>query len=65
MDRFLWKRPLLLVAAGTLRSLRFRQDHTHVRSVSTTIPTEINLDDLPPDPADPKRISQYTKNPKK
>ena len=57
MDRFLWKRPLLLVAAGTSRSLRLRKDHTHVSSVSTTIPTQINLDDFPPDPADPKRIS--------
>ena len=45
--------------------IRLRQDHTHVSSVGTTIPTEINLDDLPPDTADPKRISQYTNNPKK
>ena len=29
MDRFLWKRPLPSVAAGTSRSLS-RQDHSHV-----------------------------------
>jgi hypothetical protein len=64
MDRFLIKRPLP-PDAGTSRPLRLTQVHAHISSVRTITPIEINLDNLPPDPADRKIISQYTKNPKK
>ena len=53
----------------TLRSsTRRRQSASNVTTailVKPTIHTKINLDELPYDPADRKRISEYTKNPKK
>ena len=51
------KRPLPSDAAGTSRPLRLRQDNGHISRVCIISPAEINLDDLPPDPADRKRIS--------
>lgn len=54
--------------AGTSRPpLRPRQDASNAAASlpNPTIPREINLDELPFDPADRKRISQYSRNPKK
>ena len=54
---------------GTSRSpTRRRLSASNVTAASLpkpTIHTEINLDELPYDPADRKRISEYTRNPKK
>src|SRR3954470_12476024 len=54
---------------GTSRSpTRRRLSALNVTAASLpkpTIHTEINLDELPYDPADRKRISEYTRNPKK
>ena len=54
---------------GTSRSpIRRRLSASNVTAASLLKPTihiEINLDELPYDPADRKRISEYTRNPKK
>ena len=64
MDRFLLKRTAPETdLAGTSRPVRLRQDHAS--NIGTTTIADINLDELPFDPANQKRISQYTKNPKK
>ena len=64
MDRFLLKRTSPETdLAGTSRPVRLRQDHAS--NIGTTTTADINLDELPFDPANRKRISQYTKNPKK
>ena len=65
MDRFLLKRTAPETdLAGTSRPVRLRQDHASNIGTTTTT-ADINLDELPFDPANRKRISQYTKNPKK
>ena len=55
--------------AGTSRSpVRCKQTASNVAASSLPKPSihkEINLDELPYDPADRKRISEYTRNPKK
>jgi len=54
---------------GTSRSpIRCKQTASNVAASSLPKPSihkEINLDELPYDPADRKRISEYTRNPKK
>ena len=76
MDKFVLKRtaPQGFDAAETSRPLRLRQDNvprppTPTPNVSRPpmppIPEEINLDELPYDPADRKRIPQYSRNPQK
>ena len=61
MDRFLLKRTAPETdLAGTSRPVRPRQDRL------THLPSEkINLDELPHDPANRKRILQNIKNPRK
>ena len=51
--------------AGTSRPVKPRQDLASNIGITPPPPAEINLDALPHDPADRKRIGQYTKNPKK
>ena len=72
MDRYFSKKtrsPDRENDTGTSRSpIRRRQSASNVTAASllkATIHTEINLDELPYDPADRKRVSEYTRNPKK
>ena len=77
MDRFVVKRtaPQEFDAAESSRPLRLRQDNQGSssrlptpnvsRPPTPSVPPDIDLDELPYDPADRKRISEYTRNPQK
>ncbi|KAG2609519.1 hypothetical protein PVAP13_4KG043066 [Panicum virgatum] len=70
MERYFQKRNRSLDddAADTSISrppLRLKQSHVAATIVPHTTQREIDLDELPYDPADRKRISKYTRNPKK
>ena len=68
MDKFLLKgkRPAPdSNAAGTSSPVRPRQDLASNIGTTPPPPAEINLDALPHDPADQKRVGQYTKDPQK
>jgi len=70
MERYFQKRNRSLDddAADTSISrppLRLKQSHVAATIVPHPTQREIDLDELPYDPADRKRISEYTRNPKK
>jgi hypothetical protein len=78
MDKYVFKRPIPqgFDAAETSRPLRLRQDNEGSSSRPPTvpnvfrpqpppIPADIDIDELPYDPADRKRIPQYSRNPQK
>lgn len=55
-----------IIRAGTSRQLRQDASKPNVASLTKlSLPREINLDELPYDPVDRKRILQYNNNPKK
>ena len=76
MDIYVLKRvaPQSFDSAESSRPLRLRQEQDNAsrpprpsapRPPTPPVPEEINLDDLPYDPADRKRIPQYSRNPQK
>jgi hypothetical protein len=77
MENFVFKRPAPqgFDAAETSRPLRLRQENHGSSSRPPTpnvlrpppppIPADINVDELPYDLADGKRIPQYSRNPQK
>ena len=77
MNRFVLKRttPQAIDAADNSRPLRLRQDSQGSSSRPPTpnvsrpptppIPADINIDEFPYDPADRKRVQQYSRNPQK
>jgi hypothetical protein len=60
MDRYVVRRKISDGDVGTSR-----QPTNSINPSSNSVPREINLDELPYDPADRKRIPQYTKSPRK
>jgi hypothetical protein len=60
MDRYVVRRKISDDDVGTSR-----QPTNSSNPSTNSVPREINLDELPYDPADRKRIPEYTKNPRK